>query len=87
MIFFFILNHRPLDFKQLLEEEKTNPVDSSSDKLKALITNVASQPLKQVAFLKCILFANIYTKKLAHFADVQRSYFYNESWKTLMVLP
>ena len=35
--FFFILNHRSLDFKQLLEKEKPTLVDSSLDKPKALI--------------------------------------------------
>ena len=43
---FFILNRRSWDFKPLLEKEKPTLIDISSDKPKALITNVASQPLQ-----------------------------------------
>ena len=43
---FFILNRRSWDFKPLLEKGKQTSVDSFSDKTKALIRNVASQPFK-----------------------------------------
>ena len=43
-IIFFIQNRRSWDFKPLLEKAKPTSVDSSSDKPKALIRNVASQP-------------------------------------------
>ena len=42
---FFIPNHRYWDFKPLLEKAKPTSVDSSSDKPKAPIRNVGSQPL------------------------------------------
>ena len=44
-IIFFIPNCRSWDFKQLLEKAKPTSVDSSPDKAKALIGNVASKPL------------------------------------------
>ena len=44
-IFFYILNRRSWDFQLLLEKAKSSLVDSSPDKPKALIRNVASQPL------------------------------------------
>ena len=43
---FKILNRRIWDFRQLLEKAKPTLVDSSSDKPKALIRNVASQPVR-----------------------------------------
>ena len=46
IFFFVILNHRSWDFKPLLEKAKPTSVDSSSDKPKALIRNIAFQPLK-----------------------------------------
>ena len=42
---FFILNRRSWDFKPFVEKAKPTSVDSSSDKPKALIRNIASQPL------------------------------------------
>ena len=45
-IFFFILNFRFWDFKPLLEKAKLPLVDSYSDKPKALIRNIASQPFR-----------------------------------------
>ena len=48
-IFFFILNRRSWVFKTLLEKAKLTSMDSSSDKQKALIRNVATQPLSEIA--------------------------------------
>ena len=45
IIYFFILSCRSWDFKPLLEKAKPTSADSSSDKPKALIRNVASKPL------------------------------------------
>ena len=42
IIFCFVLNCRPWEFKQLLEKAKPTSVDSSSDKPKAPIRNVGS---------------------------------------------
>ena len=44
-IIFFIPNRRSWYFKPLLEKAKPTSVDSSSDKPKAPIRNVGSQPL------------------------------------------
>ena len=44
-IIFFILNRRSWDLKQLWEKAKPTSGDSSSDKPKALIIDIASQPL------------------------------------------
>ena len=44
-IIFFIPNRRSWDFKPLLEKAKPTSVDSSSEKPKALIRIVCSQPL------------------------------------------
>ena len=46
-ISFVILNHRSWDIKSLLEKAKPKSVDSSSDKPKALLRNVAFQPFIQ----------------------------------------
>ena len=43
-IIFFLLNCRSWDFKPMLEKSKPTLVDSSSDKPKAPIRNIASQP-------------------------------------------
>ena len=45
--FFLILNHIYWDSKLLLEKAKPTLVDGSPDKPKALIRNVASQPLNK----------------------------------------
>ena len=45
-IIFFIPNRRYWDFKPLLEKTKPTSVDSPSDKPKAPIRNVGSQPFK-----------------------------------------
>ena len=55
-IIFFILKRRSWDFKPMLEKTKPTRVDSSSDKPKALIRKVASQPFLQDAWaiVNCI---------------------------------
>ena len=44
-VIFFIINCRSCDFKHVLEKAKPTLMDSSSDKPKALIRNVGSQPI------------------------------------------
>ena len=55
---FFIPNCRSLDFKPLLEKAKPTSVDSSLDKPKALIRNVASQPLENFPVYQFIISNN-----------------------------
>ena len=51
-LIFFILSRRYWDFKTLLEKAKPILVHSSSDKQKALIRNVASQPFRYSILFK-----------------------------------
>ena len=50
-ITFFILNRISWDLKLLLEQGKPTSVDSSSDKPKALIRNISSQPFTNTFLL------------------------------------